>query len=236
MTSAALDVEGVLFDLDGTLFDHDGAAAEAITGVFPGVDAESLVPRWTELTEDAVDRYLAGELTYTGQRRARIIALARELGLGTWDDARADAWFTGYLPLYEAAWRPFPDVRPALGALAGRARLGVITNGDAKQQRAKLERLGLAADLPCLLASSEAGAAKPAPEIFRAGCAALGTSPSATAYVGDRLAVDAIGAADAGLRGVWLDRSGGPAPEALPVARITTLAALPTLLARPQRP
>ncbi|WP_433463171.1 HAD family hydrolase [Spirillospora sp. CA-128828] len=224
-------ITAVLFDLDGTLLDHEEAAAEAIVHSFPDVDPAWLVPRWTELSEEAVDRYLAGELSLAEQRRSRIVSLARELGLGDWDDARADAWLAGFLALYQAAWRPFPDAERTLAVLAGGGlRLGVITNGDAEQQRTKVRRIGFADRLPVVVASSETGQAKPAAGIFRTACAALGVEPDAAAYVGDRLITDAQGAAAAGLTGVWLDRSGDPAPDALDVPRITTLDALPGLL------
>ncbi|MER7546530.1 HAD family hydrolase [Actinomadura sp.] len=224
-------IDAVLFDLDGTLLDHEGAAGEAIVRLFPDVDEAWLVRRWYELTESAVDRYLAGELDFVAQRRVRIVTLARELGLGDWDDARADAWLAEYVALYKAAWRPFPEVRRVLDVLAGRGlRLGVITNGDAAQQRAKVEAIGLADVLPYVVASSEAGSAKPAAGIFRTACAGLGVPPDEAAYVGDRLVTDAQGAAAAGLAGVWLDRSGSAAPEDLTVPRITTLEALPRLL------
>lgn len=224
-------IDAVLFDLDGTLLDHEGAAGEAIVRLFPDVDEAWLVRRWYELTESAVDRYLAGELDFVAQRRVRIVTLARELGLGDWDDARADAWLAEYVALYKTAWRPFPEVRRVLDVLAGRGlRLGVITNGDAAQQRAKVEAIGLADVLPYVVASSEAGSAKPAAGIFRTACAGLGVPPDEAAYVGDRLVTDAQGAAAAGLAGVWLDRSGSAAPEDLTVPRITTLEALPRLL------
>ncbi|GAA2132691.1 HAD family hydrolase [Actinomadura napierensis] len=224
-------VEAVLFDLDGTLLDHAGAAAEAISASFPDEDPERLVRRWLELIDASVDRYLAGELTFAEQRRARIVPLARELGLGDWDEERADAWITGYLARYEAAWRPYPDAPGPVTALAERGlRLGVITNGDAEQQRAKIERIGLADRLPYLVTSGETGTAKPDPEIFRLACTGLGLAPGEVVYVGDRLDVDARGAASAGLVGVWLDRSGGPAPDGLDVPRITTLDELPSLL------
>ncbi|TDC69050.1 HAD family hydrolase [Actinomadura sp. GC306] len=224
-------ITAVLFDLDGTLLDHEGAAAEAITGSFPDADPAWLVQRWRELSEEAIDRYLAGELTLAAQRRVRIVALAGELGLGDWDEARADAWFLEFLASYEAAWRPFPEVRSALEALAERGlRLGVITNGDTGQQHAKVERMGLAGLLRHVVASSETGIAKPAVGIFRTACTRLGVEPAAAAYVGDRLLTDARAAASAGLTGVWLDRSGDPAPDGLEVARITSLDALPGLL------
>ncbi|MFA1547763.1 HAD family hydrolase [Actinomadura chokoriensis] len=221
----------VLFDLDGTLLDHEGAAGEAIVRSFPDVDPAWLVRRWVDLTEDAVDRYLAGELDFLAQRRVRIRTLAGDLGLGDWDDTQADAWLAGYVALYQAAWRPFPEVGAVLDDLAGRGlRLGVITNGHAAQQRAKVAALGFADVLPYVVASSEAGSAKPDAAIFRAACAGLGVTPGEAAYVGDRLVTDAQGAAAAGLTGIWLDRSGSPAPDDLEVLRVTSLDALPPLL------
>ncbi len=63
--------------------------------------------------------------------------------------------------------------------------------------------------------SAEFGAAKPDPSIFLHACALFGVPPSAAAYVGDRLNTDAIGAARAGLTGIWLDRDGTATPAQL---------------------
>ncbi len=74
------------------------------------------------------------------------------------------------------------------------------------------------------------GVGKPDPRIFRHACAVLGPAPAEVAYVGDELDVDARGARDAGLVGVWLDRHGtGESPDDVPVVR--SLDELPSLLA-----
>lgn len=236
------NVEAVLFDLDGTLIDHDSAAAVALTQALeatPGLrhfDHERARRRWRELENLAMDRYLAGDLTFTDQRRLRVTALAAELGLGTWDNPQADAWFATYLRHYEAAWCAYDDVQPALRALAVQRpglKLGVLTNGDANQQHQKLRRTGLAVSLAEVIASSTVGAAKPDARIFHHGCTRLRLSPAEVVYVGDRLQTDAIAATNAGLHGIWLNRSNDPPPQDVPT--IGTLGDLPALIAEINR-
>jgi putative hydrolase of the HAD superfamily len=228
------EIRALLFDLDGTLVDHDTAATVALAEALPDprVDPALARRRWKQLEDRAMERYLSGELTFIEQRRLRVTSLAAELGLGTWNTSRADAWFAGYLRHYESAWRTYPDVRPALDALAEQhphLRLGVLTNGDADQQRRKLLHVGLAAELPDVIASSEAGAAKPSAEIFHRGCSRLRLAPEEVAYVGDRLQTDAIAATSAGLHGIWLNRDNDPTAARPPA--IQTLMELPALLA-----
>jgi putative hydrolase of the HAD superfamily len=230
-------VQALLFDLDGTLVDHDAAAASALAEALKTipdlahVDHEHLCRRWSELEQQAMDRYLAGELTFTGQRRLRVISLAAELGVGAWDDTQADTWFAEYLRHYESGWRAYQDVQPTLDALAHHhphLRLGVLTNGDADQQRRKVHDVGLATNLPDVIVSSEAGAAKPGSAIFEHACDLLRLQPDQVAYVGDRLHSDAIPAAKAGMHGIWLNRKGDPAPAEVPT--IQTLHDIPALL------
>jgi putative hydrolase of the HAD superfamily len=82
-----------------------------------------------------------------------------------------------------------------------------------------------------VMTSGETGVAKPDAEIFARACERLGVAHEQTAHVGDRLDLDAEGAAAAGLRGVWLDRIGTGASPAH-VMRISTLHELPALLRR----
>lgn len=236
-----LAIEAVLFDLDGTLIDHDAAAAEAVTATFalpaqaPHLDRERIIRRWQELESSAMDRYLTGELTFVEQRRLRITRLADELGLGAWSDQRADAWFSPYLECYQAAWQTYPDVAPTLSTLAteyGRLRLGVLTNGEARQQRQKLEKVCLTSVLPHVTVSSETGVAKPDARIFHAACDELQLPPSHVVYVGDWPRTDAEAANAAGLHGIWLDRHDTTTTTSTPAPRIRTLSELAPLLAR----
>jgi putative hydrolase of the HAD superfamily len=62
----------------------------------------------------------------------------------------------------------------------------------------------------------------------------FGASPAEAAYIGDRLVTDAIGAARAGLTGVWLNRTGAqPLPEHAAEARSLGVTVLPDLRGLP---
>ena len=111
------------------------------------------------------------------------------------------------MQVMEASFELFADVLDCLRALrqAG-LKLGVITNSEPAHQRRKLRAVGLADAFDTVVISGEFGVAKPDPAIFEHACAAIGVAPGAALHVGDRLDLDALGASDAGLRGVWLDR------------------------------
>ena len=102
----------------------------------------------------------------------------------------------------------FTDAAPLLQALQGRYRLAVLTNGAPAHQREKLHGSGLATYFEAVVVSGEVGVGKPDPRIFAAALAALAVAPSATVMVGDSIERDIVGAQAAGLRAVWLNRSG----------------------------
>ncbi|GGI47617.1 putative hydrolase of the HAD superfamily [Agromyces flavus] len=239
----------VLFDLDDTLMAHREAVASGILAHLRerGYEAEVAESRalWHELEERHYHAYLAGELTFEQQRRARAAEFARAHG-DALDDEAAGAWFARYFEHYRASWALHDDVEPAFDALERAlpgVRFGIITNGEEAFQLAKLVRLGLEVGHPGriehVVASGSEGVTKPDARIFRAAVARFAASSpvGAAAYVGDRLRTDAIGAARAGLVGVWLNRSGERPDEsdaadaaAAGVLEIRSLAELPALL------
>ncbi len=234
----------VLFDLDDTVFDHEGARAEGLlahrqTQGLPGDDALEL-ERWIELEEEHYPRWLRGEVTFLEQRRDRARAFTAPLGIDIGDDAAVDAWYLTFVAAYERGWRLHDDAGPCFDELERRipgVRFGVITNGELDFQAAKIAAVELDVRLEHVVASGELGFAKPDARIFRAACELFGVAPQEAAYIGDRLRTDAIGAADAGLTGVWLDRAGSATAEDLAAAAsagahvIRTLTELPDLLA-----
>lgn len=209
--TADADWSAVLFDLDGTLLDHAGAVHDAIVHLVErhratlSVTADEALACWRAAELRWFPRYLAGELSFTDQRRRRIGELWALAGAAPPSASAADTAFACYLSAYENSWRTYPDVIDALDRLA-ELRLAVVTNGDAHQQRSKLKRLGLIDRFDAVVVSSEVGVAKPHPAIFQFAADAVRTPRRRCVYVGDQPDSDAEAATAAGLHGVWLDR------------------------------
>jgi putative hydrolase of the HAD superfamily len=229
---AGIDV--VMFDLDDTLFAHSKAVASGVAahrrahgGAMAAADENAEFARWTLLEEHHYHRYLRGELGFLDQRRERSRGFVEPFGLDLSDDAVADEWFGRYLAEYRLAWELHDDTIPMLDALP--QRLGVITNAELGFQLGKIEAMAIAHRFEHVIASGEVGAAKPDPRIFHAALQAFGVAPEHAAYVGDRLHTDAIGAANAGLMGIWLDRAGAASVEERALASAAGVAVIHSL-------
>jgi putative hydrolase of the HAD superfamily len=236
-------VTGVLLDLDGTLLDHDGAAhaafLSACAGWLPNADRvmrDAAVGTWKVLEVRYMQQFLNGAMTFQEQRRARVRGILDAYGDGSGrrTDADLDALFDVYRKAYEAAWRPYDDVPEAMRVLCqAPGGVAVLSNGDRRQQEAKLAAVGLD-PAPRLFVPADLGAAKPERASFLGACAAMGWDPADVVHVGDNLATDALAARSAGLAGCWLQR--GPAgghpvdPPMLRIARIRALTELGDIL------
>lgn len=218
----------VVFDAYGTLFDVGSAAARAKDELGDGWEAlaetwrakqlqytwlRSLMGRHTDfwrVTGDALDYALAAHGPRDRELRDRLMALYERLSA-------------------------YPDARPALEALRGRAlKLAVLSNGTPRMLAAAAESAGLAPLLDAVLSVEEVGTYKPTPSVYRLASDRLGVWPSEIAFVSSN-GWDAAGAKAAGLRVAWCNRAGQPAERLpdVPDVEIRTLAELPALLGAP---
>jgi 2-haloalkanoic acid dehalogenase type II len=115
----------------------------------------------------------------------------------------------------------FADVRPALERLRTRYRLFALSNGNAD-----LHRCGLGAFFDGHVSAIAAGAAKPDARIFAALRDMAGVPADEILHVGDDPITDVVGARQAGMQTVWLNRDARSWPLALapPARTISTLA------------
>lgn len=118
-----------------------------------------------------------------------------------------DAFFeVAYEHFAEAGvWELYPEVIDVLEALHGRFDLSVISNFDGRL-RMILEHVGISKFFGHVFVSSELGADKPDPAIYRRALEVSGLAPEHVLHVGDDPELDWNGAARAGIRVFELDR------------------------------
>lgn len=236
MENVPYDVQGVLFDLDDTLLDHTSAAAAAIVQLVGSVpdwsdDDATTVTRWQDLEAEHFARYAAGEISMSDQRRARIRSF---LALGDAPDEVLDDWFDAYRQTYREGWRAIPGApEVVLGLLDAGYRVGVLTNGQGAQQRAKLAAIGLTDPRLVVCVSEELPAPKPSPAAYEAACSALGLAPVQVLMVGDHRTNDVDAARAAGLHAVHISADPARRPTTEHPDGVETIAGVTDLRLRP---
>jgi len=137
------------------------------------------------------DDFVLDELGFKGDRKR----FTKDLG-ETWDDI---------IPKVES-WIDFPEVKSILRILKKREfKLGVVSNAT-DLARKVFDNLDLSKYFDFMILSEEVGVRKPSPKIFHLASATAGSSPSRSLFVGDKLAVDVMGAKRAGMNAVLVDR------------------------------
>ena len=190
-------IRAVLFDLDGTLYDRD-AAMEAFAH-------EQFSAFQHQLPNVEVQQFLARFLDLDDHGYAKRSDLYRRLG----DDFGLDASVAAELErhfwdCYSRACEATDDTWTTLRALrAAGKKLGVITNGETKWQRTKLEALGMGDVFDVVLVSEAEGVSKPDSRIFRRALDACGVAAHEAMFVGDHPEIDVAAAKAAGLTAVW---------------------------------
>jgi putative hydrolase of the HAD superfamily len=115
-------------------------------------------------------------------------------------------------------WELFPETRDILDVLAGRYRLGVVSNFDTRLLKI-LRDFGIADYFDHVIVSSQVGAEKPSPHIFTTALARFGITPSEALHIGDEPEADWRGAKAAGLQAFELRRPENSLRDVLGILR-----------------
>lgn len=97
----------------------------------------------------------------------------------------------------------YPESKEVLQALHGRYKLGIIANQSAGTEK-RLVQFGIRDYFDVVVASAEAGVAKPDKGIFELALLQAGCSACEACMVGDRLDNDITPAAEMGMSTVWV--------------------------------
>jgi len=231
-------VKALLLDLDDTLLDYSGGVDQSWTeactaccrpaGVNPAVLVTAIADtrRWFW---DDPERQRRERLNMLGAWQ-HIVEFALER-LGQTTTGLAAAVARDYAARRRARMRLFPDALDCLTDLRRRGvPLALVTNGDAVQQRDKIERHGLARFFDAILIEGEFGVGKPHEAVYRQALQALGAAPTEAWMVGDHLEWDVGAPQRLGLCGVWVDGPGAGLPDACAVVPHRIIRAFPELV------
>ncbi len=131
-------------------------------------------------------------------------------------------------------YKVFPEVFAVLDDLAARGVLVGIVSNWSERLPELCRSLGLADRVRFILTSAELRSEKPDRAIFERALFRAGVPAEQTLHVGDHFDRDVVGALQAGLRAVLVDRSGlGPHAEREGVPVLRDLRGLATLLEAP---
>jgi FMN hydrolase / 5-amino-6-(5-phospho-D-ribitylamino)uracil phosphatase len=121
----------------------------------------------------------------------------------------------------------YDDALPALKALSGRFPLVALSNGNAQ-----LDVIGLHGYFKASLSAKEFGLSKPDARIFVAAAGAVAVQPHEVLHIGDDAALDVLGALDAGMQAVWLNREEKlwPYEDKSPTLEVASLAEVCAML------
>lgn len=224
-------VRFVYFDLDDTLLDHRRAESLALADlhrqdqVLRDFDIEQVRSAYRVVNSRVWREYSAGKRDKEGTRSGRFELLFESLGVRGNALTAAD----DYLSAYAHHWSLVEGSLDAYRRVSRRYPVGLLTNGFAEAQRAKLRRFPeLAECTETVLISEEVGVMKPQTELFRIAENLAGASADSIVYVGDSLHSDIEGGLAAGWRVLWYNVSGESGPSGVP--SFSHWSALPDLL------
>jgi putative hydrolase of the HAD superfamily len=207
------EIDAVLFDAGGTLIDLSPSKAEVFKRVLGESGFDAPLEKVATLVAEAerkfdehaseldgideggfwqeYDKFVMDRLGYKGDWLRFSKDLSKE--------------FERVIPQVES-WAEYPDARPLLDELRERKfKLGVISNATDLVEKV-LSNLRLTEYFDLIVVSDKVGVRKPNERIFLIAADKARVRPNRILYIGDRLAIDVLGAKRAGMNAVLLDR------------------------------
>ncbi|NPV56526.1 MAG: HAD family hydrolase, partial [Anaerolineae bacterium] len=242
----AIDI--VLFDLGSTLLYFD---ADWTSITLEGTDALARAVRLlgyqlefaafsAEYAQMQFDYYLERDTSWT---EIQVEGILRELfakyGYPTVPIEHIYAALDAMYAVYQRYWRLEEDAVPMLQTvLAAGYHTGLVSNaGYGRDLDRLLDMAGLRPYLESIVISAYAGVRKPHPEIFNIALAPFGAvDRSRVVMVGDLLGADVLGARNAGIGSIWINRRASPRlnqvyfGQVQPDVVVETLAEIPSRL------
>jgi putative hydrolase of the HAD superfamily len=209
-------IRAVCFDLDNTLWAIEPVLERAeriladwMRARYPRIPERYSAAQMQEMRMALLrqEPHRAHDLTYL--RRESFARLAQSVGYER--DMAQEAFAVWHSARNQCV--PFDDVIPSLERLKRRYRLATLSNGNAD-----LGAIGIAHHFEVRLHAAALGCGKPDGRAYAALAEALTLEPAEILFVGDEPQADVAGPRKAGMKTVWVNRSGHAWPAELPPA------------------
>jgi putative hydrolase of the HAD superfamily len=193
------NISAVLFDLDDTLIDRRRT--------------------FSLYCEHITDNFLKNKISFT--ERKNVLLLLKEMDKNGYENRDIfykkiiDTWnlkhtaeelkqdWIEHFDKYSVSAYKLMDI---LEYLVKKYKLAIITNGSSYIQNKKIDTLGIRKYFNEIIISGDIGIRKPEKEIFLLCCNRLNVKPSEAVYIGDNYEIDIIGANNAGLNALWINK------------------------------
>ncbi len=197
-------IRGYVFDAYGTLFDVH-SVVEAGREITSDPAALSTTWRQKQLEYTWLRALMGTYADFWVVTEAALRYSIRRLGLGA-TEAQVRRLMDAYLSL-----ACFPEVKAALGRLAGRPR-AVLSNGSPAMLAAAVTATGLTALLEHVISVDRVKTYKPSPLVYALGPQTLGIAAGELLFVSSN-GWDVAGAKSFGFQVAWCNRTGAPEEE-----------------------
>ena len=198
VTGISLDLDDTLWPIMPVLHEAERVLNDWLETHFPEVARAYPAAKMRELRATVWRQNPDLAHNFTELRRMALEHAMRPFGCSAQDVAAA-------IEIVHAARNQvtlFDDALIALPRLSARFPIVALTNGNAD-----LTRIGLERHFKANINAREFGKAKPDIGIFHAACNMLGMAPEHVLHIGDHPEQDVLGAQNAGMLAVWVNRA-----------------------------
>jgi len=228
------DIKAVFLDAGSTLFQHRQSRPETYLAVakkhgLKDLDFDimkaAMEHAFSDLP-DTVDGHFRYSLAWFWAFNQRVLT---ECGMA---ENRLEKAHNSLLAKFAdcANYELFPEVKEVLETLSNHGmQVGVVSNWT-EHLPDLLQDLGIADHFSFIVTSADLRTEKPGRAIFERALFRAGVAAEETVHTGDHFDRDVRGALNAGMRAVWLDRSGESGPDCEGVPVIADLSGLIRLL------
>ena len=227
-----MQISAISFDGDMTLWDFEQVMRHSLKHTLAALQRQRPTPRVLKLTieemiaiRDQFAEEVKGAVWNLEEIRRRAFERTLE-HVGCADKELAAHLNQIYLKHRFEDIELYPDVVPTFDILAPHFKLGLLSNGNTYP-----ERCGLEGRFAFVVFSQDVQVVKPDPRIFHITAQRAGCELTEMLHVGDSLKNDVVGARNAGVPCVWLNREGVPNDtETQPDYEAASLSEIPAIV------